>query len=134
MRLRLVGILSMAVLFAAGCSIHAISRPAPRAYRYVTATQSGQMLDLKEGDFVVILLDAGAPGSRWVVTEKPENATFRRVSRRTREALLGATGQYMVEFRFEAADPGITSLEIELRGKGRSEALDRFSLTVKVTY
>lgn len=114
-----------------GCSLFSpFGRPDPPPVIHLTATQSGQLIDIKEGRMLAVHLSDDREGLSWVFAGQPDHAVLDPQRRTGREEMHGVP---MVVFYLTAESPGITSFRLERRGAG-IETAEEFELTVRVTY
>jgi len=100
----------------------------------LTATQSGQIVNLAEYQYLSVELPAAKTGFRWVLTKKPDPRVLKFVDRRPAVVRADLLGEKTDEFRFFAVGPGFTSFALTcMPGRDVAAAAATFTLTVKVS-
>ncbi len=121
---------------AFGCANNGAFCPPPgRAVTRVRATQSGQMIALRENRILAAHLGETSGVTQWSLDKAPRRRVLRYLGTQSavgRKVPCLRDGD--VVFYFEAEGPGITSFRIVPAGKKAATGDAAFELTVEVTY
>ena len=123
-----------------GCRavLPSFGEPGPRGTQFLTIVQSGQLVDLKEGQRITAVLPAPDPARRWALVRRPDETILKAIDCAGAKQPSRATGE--AEACFEAGKPGYTSFRLEYLPTGRGAPMElplsqsAFELTVGVSY
>jgi len=127
--------LSTGLVSLFGCSsAPAFVGPGPVRTICLSPVQSGQMVDIKEGQRILIRLPEGPKGYKWAVSRPPKPSVLGSVICTACPVSAAWADTASVEYSFQAVGPGMTDLELIQQPPGGGPATASFVLTVRVTY